>query len=96
MVPQTPTGLSQLPQCAQQIPTSNTLSVNIPLSKSPGKLAHYLLAPTVSIYLPKNILEHRTDAQALEKSEIQILLKYLYIALKLPSFKSSTQTNKNP
>ena len=46
-------------------------------------LVHKLLAPTVSIYLPRNILEHCTDAQVLEKSKIQIPLKYLYIALKL-------------
>lgn len=95
MVPQTPTGLSELPECTQQIPTSNTQSVTKPLRKSSSKLPHQLLAPTILIYLPKNILEHRTDTQALEKSKIQILLKYLYIALKL-MFKSSTHTNKNP
>jgi len=36
VVPQTPTGLSQLPECAQQIPTSNTQSVTIPLTLQRG------------------------------------------------------------
>jgi hypothetical protein len=60
------------------------------------EIYYKLLAPTFSIYHPRNILEHCTDAQALEKSKTPISLKYLYIALTLTSFKSSIHTNKNP
>jgi hypothetical protein len=47
------------------------------------------------MYLPRNILERRTDAQALEKSKTQGLLEYLHIALKLASFKSFIHTDNN-